>query len=547
MAIPPHPTDETIPSAGRSAAVVSAITIASRVMGLVRTLVVTSVLGITFLGNTYSSANALPNLLFEIVVGGAVAAALLPAIAGAAAAGKRDEVEVTASAVLNWALLIMTPVVLIGILLREPLMRALTSGVQDPGIRGLEVALGSLLLIMFLPQLWLYVIGVVLTAVLHAFHRFAVPALAPLLSSVVVTGAYLLYAFVEGPSSDRLEAISPAGKLILGIGTTMGVVVLSLSLVPPVRRLKVRWRRVLEVPEGARRKLKALIGPAIATVGIQQLFLGGVLVLANRVEGGVVAYQLAFTTLLVFWAVFPLPMATTLFPGLAAASTDRAKFGRRSSEAGTRVTLIVVGAAALMFALAEPLAALVLDLGAGGDGPDARQMVALTVAAFAPGLIAYGLYALYTRAAYAAGDGRSPALAALIGFGLGLVLNISAANLFEGPSLIAGLAGGFTIGISAGAGLLIALFRRRCGPEAVAGLSLSLARSLASGLAAAGAGLVVARAVGGGSLVIDLMRAAAVSASVLVVYLLAQVVLGDRQISGVARSLRRGAVEPAAD
>ena len=62
-------------------------------------------LGITFLGNTYSSANALPNLLFEIIAGGAVAAALLPAIAGAAAAGRRDEVAATASAVLNRALL----------------------------------------------------------------------------------------------------------------------------------------------------------------------------------------------------------------------------------------------------------------------------------------------------------------------------------------------------------------------------------------------------------------------------------------------------------
>lgn len=528
MSIPPDPTDETIPSAGRSASVVSAITVASRVMGLVRTLVVTSVLGITFLGNTYTSANALPNLLFEIVVGGAVAAALLPAIAGAAAAGKRDEVEVISSAVLNRALLIMTPVVLAGILLREPLMRALTSAVEDPGIRALEVELGSLLLIMFLPQLWLYVIGVVLTAVLHAYHRFATPALAPLLSSVVVTGAYLLYGFVEGPSSDRLEAVSQTGKLILGIGTTLGVATLSLSLVPPVRRLKVRWRRVLEVPDQARRKLRALIGPAVVTVGIQQLFLAGVLVIANRVEGGVVAYQLAFTTLLVFWAVFPLPLATTLFPGLAAASADPAEFGKRSAEAGTRVTLIVVGAAALMFALSDPLASLVLDLGAGGEGPDARLIVALTVGAFAPGLIAYGLYALYTRAAYAAGDGRSPALAALIGFGLGLGLNLAAATVFDGPRLIAAQAGGFSIGISAGAALLIAMFRRRCGSESVAGLLVSLARSLASGLAAGGAGVVVARAVGGGSLVNDLIRAAVTAASVLVVYLLAQLVLGDR-------------------
>lgn len=531
MIIPRTPVEPTR-SAGRSAALVSVATLASRVMGLVRTLVVTSVLGVTFLGNTYSSANALPNLLFEIIVGGAVAAALLPALA---AVTDRSQVNRIASAVLNRALIAMTPVVLAGIVLREPLMRALTAAVADPGVREREVAVGSALLIMFLPQLWLYVIGVVLTGVLHSRHRFAAPALAPLLSSLVVTASYLLYGLVEGADAGRLELVSSRGLLILGLGTTVGVAVLSLSLLPAALKAGFRWGAGWSIPQDARSRLRPLIAPAVVTVGVQQVFLAGVLVLANSVSGGVVAYQLAFTTLLVFWAVFPLPVATTLFPGLAAAAGDRVEFARLSAEAGTRVTTVAMGAAALMVVLAGPLADLVVELGASGAGPDTRRMIALTIAAFGPGLAGYGLYALYTRAAYAASDGRSPAVAALVGFGTGLGANIVAAGILDGFGLITALAGGFSLGIGVAAALLMSAFRRRAGAQALRGVAPAMFRGLGAGLAAAGAGLAAAYALAGGSVIAGLVRAGVAGTVAIVTFVLLVAVLGDQQVRGLLR------------
>lgn len=524
-----------LPSAGRAAALVSVITVGARMMGVVRTLTVTAILGITFLGNTYSSANALPNLLFEIIAGGAIAAALLPALAAPAASGDGRAVGVIASGVLNRALLITTPAVLAGILLREPLMRALTSEVADAAVRAKEIELGSFLLILFLPQLWLYVFGVVLTGVLHAHHRFVMPAIAPLLSSVVVTASYLLYGFIEGPEADRLESVSSAGRLVLGLGTTLGVVVLSFCLLPSVRTLGISWKPTLAMPQEARSRIRALILPAMLTIGAQQVFLGVVLVLANRVEGGVVAYQLAFTALLVFWAVFPLPMATTMFPGLAASAVnDRIEFARRSSEAVRKVTVIVLGAAALLFAVADPAARLVVHLGAGADA-GSRQMISLTIAAFAPGLIGYGLYALLTRAAYALGDGKGPAIAALAGFGAGAGINVAASQFLDGPRLIASLAAGFSIGISGSAILLVVFFRTRAGAAALDGAALAFGRSLAAGVAAAAVGLAVAGAMPVGSLPADLGRAAGVGLATLIAYLAASMLLGERELTGVLR------------
>jgi putative peptidoglycan lipid II flippase len=531
------------PSSGRAAFFVSAVTLAGRAVGLVRTLVLTSILGITYLGNTYASANAVPNLLYEIIAGGVLAASLLPAIAGPASERDEATVERTASAVLNRALLIMTPVVLLGMVFRKPVVSLLTSGVSDPVVRAMEQRLAAFLLLMFLPQIWLYVVGVVLTAVLHGYRRFTAPALAPLLSSVVVTASYLLYGVIEGPNADNLEAVSRTGQLVLGLGTTLGVAVLSLSLVLPAQRLGLTWRPVLSVPETARRRIGPLLVPAVVTVLSQQAFLAVVLVVANRVEGGVVAYQLAFTLLLVFWAVFPLPMATTTFPGLAAVAVrNDSEFARQCAEAGRRVVLIVLGAAALMISVADAGASLVLALGAGG-GARSKTMVAWTVAAFALGLVGYGLHAYYTRAAYALGDGRSPSVAAFAGFGLATVLALIAPVVYSGAQLIAALAGAFSIGIMVGAALLLAMFRRKAGRACLEGIGAAAARGLGAGVAAGFTGVALAAWITGGSLLQELLRTGVATVAAVTVYILFQALLGEREVAGLLMRLRRTEAE----
>src|SRR5688572_14661142 len=106
----------------RAAAVVAVITIGSRMTRLIRTAAVTSILGVTYLGNTYATANTIPNLFFEILAGGALAAALVPALAGPASKGNLEETSERASTFLNLTLLILTPAVVLGLLMRAQLM-----------------------------------------------------------------------------------------------------------------------------------------------------------------------------------------------------------------------------------------------------------------------------------------------------------------------------------------------------------------------------------------------------------------------------------------
>jgi putative peptidoglycan lipid II flippase len=532
------------PAAGtaeQGAAVVAGLTAASRVLGFVRTLVATAVLGLTFLGNTYTSTNSTSNLLFDLFAGGALAAVVIPSLSACLVNRDRAGLERTASAFFNVAVLWLTPVVVAGLALRGPVMQVLTSGVHAPAVRLAEEHLGTFLLVAFLPQIWLYGMGLVATGVLQAHHRFAGPAVAPLVSSVVVTASYLLYAAVEGPRRAELAAVTPAGRWILGLGTTAGVVALSLTVLIPVWRLGIRWHPVLRIPPAARRLTTRLLGSALLAIALEQLLLGLVLVVGNGVGGGVVAYLLAFSLLELPWAVLAVPIAIATFPGLAAAAAreDMEGFRAGCATASRNLLVLALGGTAMMLALAGPGTRVLLDLGVSGGARSAR-LLAPTVAAFAPGLAGYGAYALLTRVAYALGDGRSPALGAAAGFGTATVLSATAAVLFSGPDLIAALAAAFSIGITCGALLMVLRLRQRAGRGAFSGAGRALARASGAGAVAAGLGAGLAALLPGGQVaqhVLTVLLVAAVSA---LAYLVVLRLLGDRQLGRALAAVRTG-------
>jgi putative peptidoglycan lipid II flippase len=207
------------------------------------------------------------------------------------------------------------------------------------------------------------------------------------------------------------------------------------------------------------------------------------------------------------------------------ARRDDALFARRCARAARSVTLLVFGGAALLLATAAPLSRFILDLGAGGSSPE--RLLTLAVAAFAPGLVGYGAQALLARVAYALGDGRSPALAGLVGFGSAAVLNVVAALFLRGPVLIAALAGGFSVGMILGSGLLLVRLRGAAGPDAFAHVGPAVGRGLGAGILAAAAGLGLGSVLPEGGLLRDGLAGLASGALSAGVYLGVQHLLGD--------------------
>ncbi|HEX2186230.1 MAG TPA: lipid II flippase MurJ, partial [Chloroflexota bacterium] len=156
----------------RSTLHITAGNLASRVTGFVRAVVVAAVLGATFLGNTYQTANLVSNFLFELLAAGLLSSVLVPPFVKLLDSGRRHDAEELAGAILGVALAALGAVTAVALLLRPVIMRALTTAVDDPSVRSQEVELGSFLLVFFLPQVLLYAVGAVSTAVLHGARRF---------------------------------------------------------------------------------------------------------------------------------------------------------------------------------------------------------------------------------------------------------------------------------------------------------------------------------------------------------------------------------------
>src|SRR5262249_54868727 len=161
--------------------------------------------------------------------------------------------------------------------------------------------------------------GVVLTGILQAHERFAGPALAPLLSSVVVIAAYLLY-WANSGAAAQVADLGRGAELLLSVGTTLGVVVLSLLLLIPLRRAGVSLRRGYGCPRGGAGGGLSGAGGGGGPLGAQQLSVGVALRLANQntADGTVVVYTLAQTVFLLPWATLAVPLATSAFPRLSA-------------------------------------------------------------------------------------------------------------------------------------------------------------------------------------------------------------------------------------
>jgi putative peptidoglycan lipid II flippase len=500
----------------RGAVGLAAVTAVSRLAGFARGLVFVRAVGATDVGDTYTRANTVPNIVFETVAGGALASSVVPVLAGPVDQGDREQTLRTTAALLTWTLILLIPVSVAGVLLAHPLMELLTparAGVD----RAQAVAVGARMLAIFAPQIVLYGVAVVLTGVLQAHRRFLGPAIAPLLSSLVVAAAYVVYAAQTHDHAPTLATLTRAQELTLAVGTTAGVAVLSLSLLVPLHRAGVRVRVTLEFPPGVRQRAVRLALAGIAALAAQQLSLVVVLRLSyGGPAGTLVLYQLGWTVFLLPWAVLSVPLATSAFPHLVVRheSGDLAGFAALAALTSRTVLLVSGMAAAVLVAAAEPIARL---LALHAPGVHSPSTLAGAIVAFAPGLLGYGLVAHVGRALYACGQGRRAAIATVTGWIAVLVGDLVLSAVVPASRRLDALAWGNTFGMTiAGVGLLLALSAEA--RAAVAGLRRTLPTVLVAAVASGGSGYVLARLLSTSGLWLALVTAVAVSGWVVVVF-----------------------------
>ena len=479
---------------GRAAVLIGSITVAARVIGFGRQLVFAHTVSHTCLGTAYLTANQVPNVIYDIVLGGALTSAVVPVLAGAAARragpapdpGATTEASQTASALLTWTVLLLAPASVVIALAASPLMTVLLSGAPRCG-QAATVAVSSRMLMVFAPQILLYGLAVVLYGILQAHHRFTAPALAPVLSSVVVMAAYVAFMPLGNGYQNRLAALPLPAELMLSAGTTAGVAALALAVLGPALRLRLRLRPALRFPPGIARRARGLAAVGIAALIAQDASVVVVMVLANGHggRGALVLYNYAWQMFFLPYAVLAVPIATSAFPVLSARDGDG--FDGTAASSTRAVMLVSWLAAALLAAAAAPAARLFASGAGAGE-------LALTFAVFAPGLVGYGLSAQLSRVLLAQGRSRVTAVALVAGWLVVIAVDVVAVRAVSARWVVPALGAGNTIGMTvAGIGLLLAVRQIR-GGAALHGLARSAAAGAVGAVAGAAAGAAVSAA-----------------------------------------------------
>jgi len=446
-------------SVTRAAAHMGVATAASRTIGFARILVVAAVLGTTFLGNAYQSSNAVSNVLFELLAAGALSAVLVPTFVEHLDRGDQAETERLAGRILGIALVALGIVAVLGILAAPLIADVLTTGVSNPRIAAQQRALSTFLLRFVIPQILLYAIGAVTVAVLYAKRRLAVTAMAPIGLTVVVVVAMGLFRLVAGP--DPGLDLTLAERLILALGATLGVV--AFVAIPTVALWRTGFRLV---PRLGRRDpavghVLRLSGWAVFQHSMIGVLLLAAIIVGNTVEGGTIAYQVAWVFFLAPYAILAQPVHTAILPDLSRQSDDPEHFNASLRWALDSMAVLVIPVSAALVALALPImqvAAFGQATKAGGVG-----LLAAALASLAVGLYTYCAFLLFARAYYALGNSRMPAVVALVAAVVGIAVMVAGATFTSGRATVAFLGLGHSAAYAVGAIVLWLGIARRTG------------------------------------------------------------------------------------
>ena len=500
----PHaaPESETSPRSrsaqgiGRAALLIGGLTVVARLLGLVRTLVFAGTVKTSCLGAAYVTANQVPNVIYDIVLGGALTAIVVPVLAGPAersrveaGAGASADVSRISSALLTWTVVILGPISLALALAAGPLMSVLLP--PNPGsgcARASLLPVASSMLAVFAPQILLYGLAVVLYGILQSHRKFTAPALAPILSSLVVIGAYVLFVPLGGNYTTHVLGLPVSAELTLSVGTTVGVAALGLIAVVPAWRLRLKFRPALRFPDGVGRRARSLAGFGVATLIAQDASVLVVTWLANRHgtnhDATVTLYNYGWQVFFSVFAVLAIPVAISAFPVLSARKD--VAFDETAASATRATALASWLGATLLAAVAVPVARAFPSLNHAVVG-----QFALALAAFAPGLVGFGLAACLSRVLLADGRNRTAALAVTAGWLVVIVTDLVAVPLVPASSVVPVLGLANTAGMTASGIALLAAVGRFRGAAALHGTWRAISAGLAGAVAGVAAGLAV--------------------------------------------------------
>ena len=525
---PPVETAESAASTGRvlvtASLILTVAALASRLLGWIRLLVIGSQFGATRELDAYFAAFRIPDAIFQLVVAGALSAALIPVFQSYRARGQDEEAWHLASSVINLVLIALAALSLL-MAIFAPLFVPIVAPGFDAPTTELTVRMTRIMLLSPV----LIGMGAVVTGILNSYQQFTVPAIAPLLYNIAIIGAAIFLAPIMGVEG-------------LAVGVAIGSMAHLVVQLPNLAKVGQRYDLTIGLGHPGVRRVALLMGPRMLGLAAGQLnFLVSTVLASGLPEGSLTAYNYAFQLSQIPVGVVGVSIAVALFPTL---SQDAAlgRIGEIRRQVANAVRVLVFVAAplmAIMIVLREPLTSVFYQYGLFSQA--ATDRTASTLLFFAIGLVGHIVVHVLTRAFYAMQDTRTPVAWAIVA----VVINVPLMVALVGPMGVEGLALALSIAsVLEVVGLMWSL-RRRIESVEEAAVLRSLGRALvaatAAGLLMLG-GLTIVESSMGALLDNSVGRLAVLlglSAAGLAIFLLVAAALRSPELEQLSRVLRR--------
>ena len=425
----------------RSSGVMALGTLASRGTGFLRTLVIAYVLGIADISTAYNNANTLPNAVYDLMLGGILTSVVVPLLVNAA---KRDA---DGGEAYDQRMFTLATLALAALTLVATLGAALLVDLYAHALSPAEHHLTVIFAFFFIPQIFFYGVSSLAGGVLNARGSFAAPMWTPVINNVVVIAVLLLFVAIGGTSAST-TTITGTEVQLLGVGTTLGIVLQTAALIPFLRRVGFRWHPRFDFRHDEVAEIRRMAAPLfgyILTTQISFLVVQNVANAAQRhaVYDGFPTYGFAWQLFQMPYAIVGISVITALLPRMSAHAAER-RFAevKLDFSGGVRLSsAVVVPASLYLLVLGAPFAEALF--GYGQTTAAEAQYIGVVFGIFSLGLVPYMMFQLMLRVFYAMHDSRTPMYIGVAVMAVNIVMSLLSLAVLPSGHVVQGVAAAF--------------------------------------------------------------------------------------------------------
>ena len=430
------------PSLAMAASVVALGFLGSRLLGLVRTVVIAHQFGTSPNLDAYFVAFRIPDLVFALLAGATLGSAFIPTFARVLSAKGEREAWRLASSVLNLVFLATLVAALVGLILAPWLVPITAPGLGDDTaqhsqLTSLAVDLTRIMLISPI----LFAVSGMFMGILNARHHFLAPALAPMFYNAAIIVAALF--------SDNVR--------VLALAVVVGALLHLLVQIPALGMVGMRWQPLTDWRDRAVREVGRLMGPRVIGLAAFQInFLIATFFASTVATGAISAINYAWLIVMTPLGLFGMAISTAVFPRMAEqAAREEGELKETVWKSLRLILFLTIPASVALMILAKPLTAFLLRSGAFGSS--STDLVVAALVFYAVALFAHSGIEILSRGFYALSDTRTPVAFAVLSMLINLVLSVA----LVWPFGVKGLAASLSVATIVEFGLLARTLGRR--------------------------------------------------------------------------------------